>query len=249
MTRKHLVAVVLAVAALSAILFVGGAAAETSTGTIGATIPTVFAVAMTGSPISFTIDPNADAADVGGADSGDDHIELTVESNVTYTVSLACSGNLQLQGKNDNGVNEIETEYAIWKKIQWHDWYTQQGGTPAESPAEGWVYTAEDAWIGHSDPYWFEAENQGGIQGGHSGTPEGATDNNLPFPNGNLAEHDDSYTWSVEPSWDSDWYNHGADLTLRFYPFLDVFEGYGTRAGTYSGTITVIVTSVNSSVP
>lgn len=243
MNRRHAVAVVLAVAALSAILFVGGAPAETNTGEIGATIGTVFNVEMTGSPISFTIDADANPADVGSA-TGDDYVELTVQSNVTYTVNLACSGNLQLEGKADNGVNEIETEYAIWKNIEWHDWYTQQGGSP--DTATGWVYSAKDEWINHADPYWFEAETGGGIQGGNSGTPENAT-TNLPFPTGYLAEHDDDYTWSL--TWNPNWYNHGADLTLRFYPFLDVFEAYGTRAGTYVGTITMVVTSVDSSVP
>lgn len=229
---------------IGAVSLLAGAASET--GTVTAGIVGVLDVTMPESTVAF----GNITADVNGV-TLDQYLELRVNSNVTYTVELSCSGNLQLQGAAANGVNEIETEYAIWKHVEWHDWYTQQGG--AVDDADGWVHDDLYKWYDNpSTPYWYEAhlaaDGSYGIQGGNSGTPE-HTSGALAFPTGLLPEHWTGWTWWAGLTWDDTWYNHGSDLTLRFFPYLDVFEDYGTRAGNYAGTITVIVTSVNSSVP
>jgi len=224
------------------------AGAASKTGTVTAGVATVFDVTMPSNTVAF----GNITTDVNGV-TLDNYLQLGVNSNVTYTVQLSCSGNLNLVGKADNGVNEIETEYAVWKSIDWYDWHSQQA---APHHAEGYVDDAGQwAFSGNTTPTWFEAEVEGGgVQGGNvypeTGLNQSQQDFSGPFY---LPEHSASYVWWYDASWggvwNPNWYNHGADLTLKIYPYLDVFEHYGTRAGSYSGSFTIVVTSVNSSVP
>jgi len=219
-------------------------------GTVTANVAGVMTVTMLPDAVPFG---DVTGGIVGGAGGGDLFLGLSVLSNVTYTVELGCSGNLNLVDMDDNGVNEIETEYAIWKKVEWHDAYTQQ---IAVQGAEGWV---DDvglwAFSGNTTPTWFEAENGGAyIQGGNR-YPEVANTSQDAFPGlFYLPEHSSDYIWWYASSWgptawNPSWYNHGAALTLKIYPLLDVFDDYGTRAGSYGGTFTVVITNVNATVP
>lgn len=217
-------------------------------GTVTAGIVQVFDVTLTNDTVAF----GDITTDAGGAGGSYPYLGLTVNSNVTYTVELGCSGNLNIIGMADNGVNEIETEYAVWKEIDWHDHYSQQ---PTPCHVQGWLDDiGQWHFSGNTDVTWFEAENGGSIIQGGNRFPEVANTSQDAFPGlFFLPEHGSDYSWWYDPSWtgtwNPNWYNHGAALLLKIYPFLDVFEGYGTRAGSYSGTFTVVVTSVNSTVP
>jgi len=147
-------------------------------------------------------------------------------------------------GMADDWRNEIETEYAMWKSITWHDYYT------GPDTYSGWVQNPTDgaggcAWVSETTPAWFEAEIGGGKQGGKTAEDPDFDFNAIDY----LPEHYDGAT-AANPGWPSWWndniYNYGADLTLRFFPALDLFEDYGTIAGNYEATITVVITSVST---
>jgi len=216
---------------------------EEQTGTISANVSQKMQVTFT---------DELDLGDINGDYNGiniGEYLELTVQSNVDYYVQLSCSGNMRLvNAPNDEDWRwEIETEYAIWKEITWHDHHSQQpgGAYPDGEHYEGYVQALDYSqggcyWYDVNDPAWWEAELGGGKQGGNTNEDEALDFNAID----RLPEHYDGYTAAV-PGWDDDIYNYGADLTLRFYPYLDIYEGYGTMAGSYEATITVVVTSAN----
>jgi len=213
---------------------------EEHTGTISANVPEVMQVTF-----STSLDLGDLTGDYNGINKGK-YLELTVQSNVDYYVQLSCSGNMRLvNAPNEDWRWEIETEYAIWKEITWHDHHSQQ---PSGEHYEGYVQALDYSqgacyWYGVNDPAWWEAELGGGKQGGNTNETSNLDFNAIGF----LPEHYDGYTTEHDtpPGWNDDIYNYGADLTLRFYPYLDYYENYGTLAGAYEATITVVVTSVS----
>ena len=242
----------LCIAMIGALVAAFAVFAVEETGTINGTLAPVMSVTFTPDPLNITLDPTQDFDGTGGvADGTGTYLELSVQSNLDYTVQLSCDGNLHLVGLS-HWRNTIETEYAIWKKITWHDYYTQQPlgpGSPAtEFPATyfGWVQGDDCvtpgpfAWYAYpATPVWFNAEtNTSGKQGGHGEQYD------FSFDGGYLPEHYDGASWGDIPWYQDTYYNYGADLTLRFFPYLDMYSDYGTIAGSYTGTITVVITNV-----
>lgn len=220
-----------------------GILAESETGTINASITPVLTVALTGSPLAIgaiteDFDGTGDKTDGTGQ-----YLQLTVTSNKDYTVHLSCSGNLSIGGTEWR--DQLETEYAIWKQMTWHDAIGPDG------PYDGWVDDDDFSWFDNlATVTWFEADNGEATYRTGGKTAE---INDFLFMDdlGYLPEIDkDYFGWPLDPGWwQPEWYNYGGDLTLRFFPYVTVYGDYGSRAGSYSGTITVVITNVEPGPP
>jgi len=174
------------------------------------------------------------------------YLEIEIHGNVNYTVQVYCSGNLE-QDKNTNDERyEIETEYAIWKWTDWNDnWSQQPGGT--EPPYEGWLPAVCNDHFYYNKSFdaskcWFDAEP------GHTFACGGNVDDNtatgIQWFN-NIDYIPTKYFVDLEGRHNFR-YNYGSHSKIRIYPYLDMYEEYGTPAGTYSGTITFIIKQAES---
>ena len=101
----------------------------------------------------------ADFDGTGGATdgTGPKYLQLTVTSNKDYTVQLSCSGNLSIGGSTE-WRDQMETEYAIWKELTWHD------AIGADGPYKGWVDDDDFSWYDNlATVTWFEADDGTGV--------------------------------------------------------------------------------------
>jgi len=213
------------------------------TGTITASIDPVLTVAFTGSLPLGIISGQYDGTDKGK------YLEVTMNSNENYTVQVTCSGNLE-QAANYEGYYQIETEYAIWKSSNWNDNWGQQPGPGEEPTYTGWLSHLpgganafyENDVVYPPDDCWFDA--QAAHFHANGGKVDDATAvfrqwfNNIDFVPSKYFDSDTEWHWKR--------YNYGSNSIVRIYPYLDLFEDYGTAAGAYSGTVTIIVSLADS---
>jgi len=212
---------------------------------IGGTIAPVFDIVFTKASLDLGALGTSGVYD--GTVTGK-YLEVTMQSNENYTVQVTCSGNLE-QATNYEGFYQIETEYAIWKSSNWNDnWSQQPGGS--DTTYTGWL--SHDFGSGHAfyandvlyppDDCWFDA------QVAHDHAQGGKVDdanavfrqwfNNIDFVPSKYFDSDTEWHWKR--------YNYGSNSIVRIYPYLDLFEDYGTAAGAYSGTVTIIVSLADS---
>lgn len=220
---------------------------DTATCPIGGTIATVFDIVFT--TASLALGDLGTSGVYDGTVAGK-YLEVTMQSNENYTVQVTCSGNLK-QGANTSGYYQIETEYAIWKSSNWNDNWSQQPGTGAEPTYTGWLshlFGSANGFYVNTETYptddcWFDA------QAAHVHAQGGKVDDSAPvasrkwFANINYVP---SKYFDSDTEWHWKRYNYGSNSIMRIYPYLDLFEDYGTAAGTYSGTVTIIVSSAPS---
>jgi len=230
---------------LVAVLMLVGAVAIAGFGdecTIEGTIASVFDINFVTSSLDLGALPTG-----GGTYDGTllgKFLHVTMKSNENYTVQVSCSGNLA-QENNVTGRYEIETEYAIWKSSKWNDNLCQQPGGSDTNPYTGYlsdlVGTA-NAFYHNSDPIWFEAQAYNTFAAGGKVDDNTATTlqmfNNINYvPSKYLIDDTDRYHFR---------YNHGSNSEMKIYPCLTIYQDYGTPAGSYSGTVTIIVTQAPS---
>ena len=211
-------------------------------GTISGTIESTLDVTFNISSLDLGVLPKTGFYD--GVAKGK-YLEISMNSNENYLVEVRCSGNLE-QADNESGRYEIETEYAIWKSSDWNDnWSQQPGGS--EGTSEGWLPAAYgDNFYENADfdasKCWFDAEAYNTYATGGNVDDSTATEiqwfNNIKYiPSKRFVDAKGRHNFR---------YNYGSNSIIRIYPYLDMYENYGTPAGSYSGTVTFIITQAET---
>jgi len=218
--------------------------------TIHGTVASVFDVTFVTSSLYLGTLPNDGTAYNGITE--DKFLYVKMNSNENYTVEVHCSGNLE-QTDNTMGRYEIETEYAIWKSSDWNDNWCQQNGYTGTEEKTYTGYLPHVVDVGFYDrptaqaDCWFEAEKLNDQDAGHvyaaGGNVNDETATGLQLFN-NIGFVPTKYF--TTSGWHNIRYNYGSNSEIKIFPYLSPFEDYGTPAGSYSGTVTILISQADS---